>query len=135
MYDNILLMFYLTISWKFLPMFISWTVQATLSFQNSKLIPGRASHGTRGFKKGSGISNIPLWTEDIWSQFSHINFDKVTFLISASWDSVNLVRGFPPSYQNLSHFLKLRNWIPIIQANVGPTKPPCKGVSAKPPVT
>lgn len=47
------------------PILMSWTEQDILSFQNSRLIPGSASHGTLGFKNGSGISNIPRWTEDI----------------------------------------------------------------------
>ena len=34
------------------------TLQATRSFHNSRLISGRALHGTLGFKKGSGMSNL-----------------------------------------------------------------------------
>ena len=68
-----------------------------------------------------------------WSQLSHIIFDRVIFLISASWASVNLMSGLLFSYQNRSHFLKFRNWIPMMQAKVGPTRPPCSGVSARPP--
>ena len=109
------------------------TLQATLSFHNSKLISGSALQGTRGFKKGSGISNMALWIFVTWSQLLHMTLDKVTLRISASCASVNRISGFPFSYQKRSHFRKFRNWIPIIQANVGPTSPPCKGVSASPP--
>ena len=103
------------------------------TFHNSRLISGKALQGTLGFKNGSGISNMALWTLVTWSQLSQITLDKVILRISANWASVNLIRGLPFSYQNLSHFLRFLNWIPIMQANVGPTRPPWRGVSAKPP--
>lgn len=37
------------------------------------------------------------------------------------------------TYQNLSHFLSCLNWMAMIQAKVGPTRPPCSGLSLIPP--
>lgn len=39
----------------------------------------------------------------------------------------------PKTYQNLSHFLSCLNCMAMMQANVGPTSPPCKGLSLIPP--
>ena len=117
------------------PISMGWfpTLHETRSFQRSRLMEGRALQGTRGLRKGSGTSNMALWMCETWSQLSQVTLARLTFLISSSWASVNLMRGLPPSYQNLSHFLKFLNWIPMMQAKVGPTKPPCKGVSERPP--
>ena len=109
------------------------TLQATRSFHNSRLISGRALQGTLGFKNGSGMSNMARWTLVTWSQLSQITFESVILRISASCASVNRIRGLPFSYQNRSHFRRFRNWIPIMQAKVGPTRPPWRGVSARPP--
>ena len=68
-----------------------------------------------------------------WSQLSQRIFDRVIFRTSASWASVNLMSGLLFSYQNRSHFRRFRNWIPMMHANVGPTRPPWRGVSARPP--
>ena len=86
------------------------------------------------YKNGSGRSNDDLCSESTVSQLSHSNLERVTFLISVSWESVNLTRGSEFSYQKRSHFLKFLNWIPIMQPNVGPKSPPWRGVSTKPPV-
>ena len=44
------------------------------------------------------------------------------------------VNPFGPgfSYQKRSPFLKFLNWVPMIQANVGPTIPPLMGFSDSP---
>ena len=76
---------------------------------------------------------MALWTLVTSSQFSQMTFDNVILRISANWASVNLMRGLPFSYQKRSHFRKFLNWIPMIQAKVGPTRPPWRGVSARPP--
>ena len=76
---------------------------------------------------------MALWTLVTSSQFSQMTFDNVILRISANCASVNLMRGFPFSYQKRSHFRKFLNWMPMIQAKVGPTRPPWRGVSARPP--
>ena len=63
-----------------------------------------------------------------------MTLERVIFRISASWASVNRIKGLLFSYQNLSHFLRFRNWMPMMHAKVGPTRPPWRGVSDKPPV-
>ena len=62
-----------------------------------------------------------------------ITLAKVILRTSASWDSVNRMSGLPDSYQNRSHLRRFLNWMPMTQAKVGPTRPPCSGVSASPP--
>ena len=86
------------------------------------------------YKNSCGWSNIDFWISPTISQFSQTTFDRVNFRISFSWASLKRVEAASFSYQCRSHFLSFWNWIPMIQANVGPTKAPCSGVSLKPPV-
>ena len=68
------------------------------------------------------------------SQFTQITLANVSFRISVSCASENLTEASELSYQNRSHFFNFWNWIPMMQAKVGPTKAPCNGVSESPPV-
>lgn len=120
---------------------------------------GRERHGTRGFKKLCGRSKTERVTSPIVSEFSQRRRAKATLRISANWASVKRPAWLPFSYQKRSQrlqiksngkcldsteqicefhpilgYLKLRNWLPMTQAKVGPTKPPWSGVSVKPPV-
>ena len=81
-----------------------------------------------------GILKASGWIRSMSSVLSQIIRAMLVFRISSSCASVNLIRGLPPSYQNRSHFLRFLNWMPMIHANVGPTSPPCKGVSESAPV-
>jgi len=49
-------------------MLIPPTEQLTRSFQWSMLMPGSASQGTRGLRKGSGMSNIERCTDVTWNE-------------------------------------------------------------------
>jgi hypothetical protein len=44
-----------------------------------------------------------------------------------------LKQKYKATHQNRSHFLSCLNCIPIMQPNVGPTSPPCRGRSLMPP--
>merc|ERR1711970_955368 len=60
--------------------------------------------------------------------------DNLTLLISANCSRVK-EDGQPPfSYQNLSPYLKLWNCLPTMQAKVGPTMEPGRGLSVTPAV-
>ena len=109
------------------------TLQVTRSFHRERSSEGSAAQDTLGFRKGSGMSKAARWMAETSSPVSQITLERVTLLISASWLSVNLTRGFPVSYQKRSHLRRLRNWMPMMQAKVGPTRPPWRGVSARPP--
>ncbi|KNC29476.1 hypothetical protein FF38_06679 [Lucilia cuprina] len=58
---------------------------------------------------------------------------KDTRRIECNWAGVKELSKPPFSYQNLSPLRELLNCCAIIQAKVGPTKPPTTGLSAIPP--
>ena len=74
------------------------------------------------------------WMSPTMSQFSQMTLASVIFLISVSCASLNFVEASLLSYQNRSHFFSFWNWMPMMQAKVGPTRAPCRGVSLRPPV-
>ena len=104
------------------------------SFHNCKLIWGKLRQGTRSLRNSWYWSKADFWILSTTSAFSQTILARVAFLISVSWDSVNLTAASEVSYQNLSHFLAFWNWIPMMQANVGPTRAPFRGTSLRPPV-
>ena len=86
------------------------------------------------YRNSWGWSKMDFWISPTMSQFSQTTFDRVNFRISFNWASLKRVDAASFSYQWRSHFLSFWNWIPMIQAKVGPTNAPCNGVSLKPPV-
>lgn len=56
------------------------------------------------------------------------------FLISASCLTLKRINGSSVSNQCLSHLRSLENCSAIMQPNVGPTDPPCSGLSVMPPL-
>ena len=68
------------------------------------------------------------------SQFSQMILARVIFLICVSCASLKRMAASELSYQWRSHFFSFWNWIPMMQAKVGPTRAPWSGVSLRPPV-
>ena len=67
-----------------------------------------------------GWSKIDRWMSPTMSQFSQMIFDNVIFRISVNWASEKRLPAALFSYQKRSQRLIFWNWMPIMQANVGP---------------
>ena len=77
------------------------------SFHSWRLICGRLRHGTRSLRNSWYWSKADFWILLTTSAFSQTILARVAFLISVSWDSVNLTAASEVSYQNLNSLTSL----------------------------
>lgn len=105
------------------------------------------------YKKLLGRSKAARCMSPGTSRLSQTILASVVLRISVNWASVKRTAGSSFSYlqcnqswlscsqlnvswtyQNRSHFLNCLNWMAMMQAKVGPTRPPCSGRSDMPPI-